>query len=254
MSNKPSQNLLAATLLGALLLSAPAARAEETNLWSFDVVPYLWVANLDLSTSVPETRAAARSGSGADFDTRISGGAMIGAEARYRSFGLWADFAWLRLNTEAANPTPFYSDVNLKSDFFHTTAALTYRLPLEGKFHVDLLAGARIWHVNEDLEFQGGTLPGFKASGEATWADPIIGAHLRYDLSQRWFLVAKGDVGGFGVSADMAYEVFAGVGFRITDWCSTTLGYRYLAEKYDQDDFKFDLKAQGFLLGFGFHF
>jgi len=254
MKTKHHQYLQATVLAGALLLSAPATRAEETNLWSFDVVPYLWVANLDLTTSLPSVPSAAKSAAGSDFDTRISGGAMIAAEARYRSVGLWVDFAWLQLDTEGTRPGPLYSGVDLKSDFFHTTAALTYRLPLEGKFHVDLLAGARIWHVNEDLEFHSGLLPGFKTSGDTTWADPIIGADLRYDISKRWFVTTKGNVGGFGVSSSLAYEVFAGVGFRITDWCSTTLGYRYLYEKYDQDNFKFDLKAQGFLLGVGFHF
>jgi opacity protein-like surface antigen len=256
MRTKRNQNLHAAALVGALLFSASAARAEETNLWSFDLVPYVWVANLNVSTSVPDVQSSTKSslGGGTEFDTRITGGAMVAAAARYRSVGLLVDFAWLRLNTDALSPGPLYSHGELTSDFFHTTAALTYRLPFEGKFHADLQAGLRAWHVNEDLDFGTGLLPGFEASGKKSWVDPIVGTDLRYDLSDRWFVTMKGNVGGFGVSSEMAYDVFAGVGFHFTDWFSTTLGYRYLYENYDRDHFKFDLKAQGFLLGFGFHF
>jgi opacity protein-like surface antigen len=64
----------------------------------------------------------------------------------------------------------------------------------------------------------------------------------------------KGLVGGFGVSADIAGEAFAGVSCRFTDWCSATLGYRYLHEEYSRGDFAFNLDTHGFLLGFGFHF
>src|SRR6266487_5837115 len=104
--------------------------------WSFDVSPYLWVANVGVETSLPSTP------SGVDrFETKISAGAMFAAKVRYRLVGLFVDFAWLRLDTEALNPRPAFSAVDLKSDFIHTTAALTYSLPLHGKFHVDALAG-----------------------------------------------------------------------------------------------------------------
>ncbi|MCJ7551361.1 MAG: hypothetical protein MUQ30_16935, partial [Anaerolineae bacterium] len=218
--------------------------------WSFDVNPYLWVAGVDAATSRPPSTLPAVD----RFDTRISAGAMVAAQARYRSVGLLLDFAWLQLDTEALHPGPAFSAVDLKSDFIHTTTALTYRLPLRGKLQTDVLAGARLWYVNEDLEFESGVLPGFEFSGDETWVDPVIGAELRYDLSTRWSLLAKGIVGGFGVSADTAWEVFGGVSYRIADWCSATAGYRGLHEEYSRDHFTFDLDAQGFLVGFSLRF
>jgi hypothetical protein len=249
---------LAAALLALGLVQPLRAAGGEPSQsaahdWSFDVTPYLWVASLDAEISLPGVPPSTPPGV-ERFETRISGGAMLAAQARYRSVGLLVDFAWLRLDTEALNPGPAFSAVDLKSDFIHTTAALTYRLPLRGKFHADVLAGARLWYVSGDLEFKSGGLPGFDASGDKTWVDPVIGADLRYDLSERWFVAAKGTVGGFGVASDIAWEVFSGVGYRITDWCSVTAGYRYLHEDYDRDRFKFNLDAHGFLLGFGFHF
>ncbi len=244
---------MVAGTLSCLSLSATAGEISEKDNWSFDLAPYLWVAGVDVETTLPSLPPSTPAGVDR-FETRISGGAMLAAQARYRSVGLFVDFAWLRLDSEAISPGPAFSAVDLKSDFIHTTAALTYSLPLRGKFHADALAGARLWYVSEDLEFRSGALPGFKASGDKTWVDPMIGADLRYDLSTRWSLVAKGNVGGFGVSADIAWEVFSGVGYRITDWCSVTAGYRYLHEEYDRDRFTFSMDAHGLLLGFGFHF
>src|SRR5260221_39088 len=64
--------------------------------WSFDVSPYLWVANVGIETSLPAT-SPSTSPTVDRFDTRISAGALLSAEARYRSVGLFVDFAWLQL-------------------------------------------------------------------------------------------------------------------------------------------------------------
>jgi len=223
-----------------LLLACFSAPAQEK--WSFDVTPYLWIAIPDVETSLPSVAQTAAASVDRHYDTRVSAGAMLAAQAHYGLVGLSVDFAWLRLDTEALNPGPSFSAGNLNSDFIYTTAAVSYSLPLSGKFHAEILAGARLWNISEDLELQSGEQPGFQASVDRTWVDPLIGADLRYDLSKKWFVGAKGLVGGFGVSADMAYEVFAGV------------GYRYVYEKYSSNGFDLKLNVQGFLLGFGFHF
>jgi opacity protein-like surface antigen len=232
---------------------AVTAAGGQTNEWSFDLVPYLWLASVDSDVSVPNLPPLTPSGADR-FSTSLTGGAMVAAQLRYRSIGLMGDFAWIQTETEGISPGPAFSEIGLKSDLIHATAALTYSLPLHGKFHADVLAGARLWHASEDLEFKAGALPGFNASSDKTWVDPIIGANLSYDLSQRWSLVAKGNVGGFGVSADLAFEAFGGVTYRFTDWCFATMGYRYLHEDYERDQFEFKLDAHGMLLGVGFHF
>jgi len=239
-----------AALTGACPVCALETKMAGEDHWSFELAPYLWVASIGVDTSLAGSSSPS---SEQRFDTRISAGAMLAAQVRYRSLGLFADFAWVRLDTEAINPQPAYSSIDLKSDFIHATAAVSYRLPLAGKFQGEALAGARVWYVGNDLEGTKGVLPSFGASTDKTWADPIVGANLSYELSKSWSFDLRGFVGGFGVSAELAGEVFAGVTYRFTDWCSATLGYRYLYEEYDRA-FKFNLNAHGFLLGCGFHF
>src|SRR5206468_5164791 len=96
-------------------LAACGSVAAERE-WSFDVAPYLWVAGVELETSLPGGPPSTPS-SADRFDTKISAGAMLAAQARYRSVGLFVDFAWLQLKTEARDPGPAFSAVDLKSDF-----------------------------------------------------------------------------------------------------------------------------------------
>src|SRR5438034_1919662 len=73
-----------------LMLTAANLKAAASD-WSFDVNPYLWAASVAAETSLPSTPP------GVDqFETKISAGAMLAAEARYRSFGLFVDFVWVR--------------------------------------------------------------------------------------------------------------------------------------------------------------
>ena len=260
-----------------LLLLAVCLPAAAEDKWAFDVTPYLWVAGVDAETSLatplsylppepgrrntppvvkgdlpPLPPAPSMPAEATRFDTRISAGFMLAAQAHYQSVGVFVDFAWLRLDSDASDPSPAFSSGHVKSDFIHSTLALTYRLPLEGKFHAELLAGARLWNVNEDLSYQSGTLQGFNVSGDKTWVDPVIGADLRYDLSKRWSLLVKGTSGGAG--SGLGYDVVGGVGYRFCDWCSAAVGYRYLHEDYSQNGFKLDANLNGFILGVGFHF
>ena len=73
------------TLVGwtcALTIGQLAVAEQE---WSFEVVPYLWVAGIELETSLPNLPPSTPNVD--RFDTRISAGAMLAAQARYRSTG-----------------------------------------------------------------------------------------------------------------------------------------------------------------------
>ena len=67
------------TLTFATALLPPALHAGETNNWSFQVAPYLWVASVGAETSLPPNGPDPRV---QEFDTHISGGFMIAAQAR----------------------------------------------------------------------------------------------------------------------------------------------------------------------------
>lgn len=257
--------LLAAAMLALSVAQLDAAAPDgsglesngHTNAWSFDIVPYLWLATYDGSFDLPGVPAAiprTQSTQADPFSTHISAAAMLMAQVCYRDLGLYLDGAWLQLKTEGDVESDLYSSTDIKSDIAYGTAALSYCLPPLGKLKADLLAGARVWYVANEIQFNPGMAPGFTTNDSRIWTDPIVGARLRYDLTRHWYEVLLGDVGGFGVGANLSWNVFGGVGYRFTNWCSAALGYRYMHIDYEDGGFLMNANVQGFLLEVGFHF
>jgi hypothetical protein len=90
-------------------------------------------------------------------------------------------------------------------------------------FALDLLAGMRVMIVETDLDLETSSpvpeLDGLQRSfGDTeTWVDPLIGARATLDLTDRVFLLARGDVGGFHLGSDLSSETWLnlGVDFRL---------------------------------------
>jgi opacity protein-like surface antigen len=247
--------ILSCTANAQTLSSSSSEKAGE-DLWSFNIVPYLWVAGYEGTVgptgvaSVPQVHST----SADPYATHISAGAMLMARVRYRDVGLMLDGAWVRLTTEATSDSSLYSGTEMKTDFAYGTIALSYRLPTVGTLQSDVFAGARTWHIGNQLDFQSGSAPAFTSSSSRNWTDPILGAQLRYDLTRHWFGTMLGDIGGFGVGSEISWSVFGGVGYQFTDWLSATVGYRYMHVDYDKDQFLMNVNVQGFLVGLGFRF
>ena len=264
--------LLAATLAALVLPAAAQETAASAKTppvptvpvrddWSFTIAPYIWVPQFAVEASVPQgsvgssaSKTVSKSGTVQDFETDITGGFMLAAQARYRSFGLLVDVNWLRLDTESHDPGTLYSDVNLTSDIIYSTAALTYELPLKGKFHAEVQGGVRLWSVYSDFELTSSSaLPSEEKSRGEVWVTPLFGAALRYDLPLNLALLVQGTAGGFSGDS-MQYDVYGGVGYRFNHWCMISLGYRYLHETYEKGNFTFNGEAKGLQFGAAFSF
>jgi hypothetical protein len=77
------------------------------------------------------------------------------------------------------------------------------------------------------------------------WTDPYIGAGGRYNLSKAFYLTGKVDVGGFGAGSDVSVQASAALGCQLTRSIYSELGYRYLYENYDRDNFLYKVSTQG---------
>jgi hypothetical protein len=55
----------------------------------------------------------------------------------------------------------------------------------------------------------------------------------------------RGQIGGFGVGADLMWQVETCVGINLTHCIFTEIGYRALGINYENNDFKFDSVMHG---------
>jgi hypothetical protein len=117
---------------------------------------------------------------------------------------------------------------------------------------VALLVGARWVDLSSGLQYAG-PIAGGSVDASKSWVDPFVGAHLAAPLSKRWWLGVHGDVGGFGVGSELAWQAYADLGFRPSELVSLILGYRVIDMDYEEgsgiEHFHYDLQIDGPISG-----
>jgi len=217
--------------------STPAsshAPASEGDGWSFKLAPYLWLPAVDVNVGAGATPSDPTAT--ADADTGIFGldfGLLLMGEARRGRFGIVGDFAYVAASPGGISPGPSFSDVELQVHAAVGTMGAFYSIPGWHGISVDPIIGLRYWTVGLDLDFSAGTLGPVSVDLDGFWVDPIVGVRLGADLGGGFYVVAYGDVGGFGLSSDITWQAYGGVGYRFEDWISAELGYRYLFVDHD---------------------
>jgi hypothetical protein len=77
------------------------------------------------------------------------------------------------------------------------------------------------------------------------WFDPYVGLRARYNFNKTYYTAVRGEIGGFGVGADLMWEVETVVGINLTRSIFTEIGYRALGANFEEDNFKFDVVTHG---------
>ena len=77
------------------------------------------------------------------------------------------------------------------------------------------------------------------------WFDPYLGLRGRYNFNKTFYTAVRGEIGGFGVGADLMWEVEGVLGINLTRSIFTEVGYRALGGNYENDGFRFDAVMHG---------
>ncbi len=77
------------------------------------------------------------------------------------------------------------------------------------------------------------------------WFDPYVGLRGRYNFNKTFYTAVRGEIGGFGVGADLMWEVETVVGINLTRSIFTELGYRALGGNYENNNLRFDVVMHG---------
>jgi opacity protein-like surface antigen len=134
--------------------------------------------------------------------------------------------------------------------------AVFYNVVQTSTTRLDTYAGARVNWMETDVDIQGkGPLgKNFSESGDDTWVDPIIGVRLHHDLTDKFFVRALADIGGFGIASDITWQAMATLGYRVSENTSLGLGYRGLGTDYSNNNATYDVISHGLLLGLEYKF
>lgn len=92
-------------------------------------------------------------------------------------------------------------------------------------------------------------IPDSELHASKAWVDPFVGLRGRLDLNDQLYLTGRGDIGGFGVSSDTAWNVYGALGIDLTERTCVELGYRYYLVDYERGALNYDVATKGPFIG-----
>jgi len=125
-----------------------------------------------------------------------------------------------------------------------------YGLTYEEGANLDVVAGARLWSLNSEMDFS--SLGSFDAT--KSWDDPVVDLKGHASISPDFFLAGWALVSDFGVSSKFMWDVMGSVGYNFNVTFSMTAGYRGVGVNCRNDGFVYDVIQSGPTMGFVFKF
>src|SRR4029078_12860184 len=77
------------------------------------------------------------------------------------------------------------------------------------------------------------------------WFDPYVGLRGRYNFNKTVYTAVRGEIGGFGVGADLMWQVEGVIGINLTRSVFTEIRYRALRADFRDNNFVFDVVLHG---------
>jgi opacity protein-like surface antigen len=232
---------------------------STADAWQLSLAIPVWLPALDGDLVVRGREASPSQGTGDVFDSHVNAAFVVHFEAEKARFGFLLDAMYLDLRAENGGRDTD-NEASLKG--FIGEAAVFYAIVAPepgrrgwGTFRLDALGGVRV----TDLEL-GLNGSNFGVSASRTIYDPMVGLRMELGLTDWLSLTARGDIGGFGITAwptsDLSYNIVAGLEFHVATWFDVGVGYRWL--DYDfaskSGSSSFDATLQGPYLALRFNF
>ena len=235
----------------ALLCWSTAARAQvlTDDQWHFAVTPYVWIVGLEGDLGVRRLQSNVDLAPW-EIVKHLQFGFMANAQARKGPYGLGLDGIYAKLGGARAFA------IRGDTGGLDLTQHMTILQPTGGytigdsTWSVDFLVGMRYWNLSTSLDVSFPRLSN-ERSGSRQWVDATGGARVTYAPYEKVHLVAAADGGGGG-SRD-TWQALGSVGYDA--WSKWRLGaaYRVLAVNYDRNNFLFDTRLKGFVVGATYH-
>jgi hypothetical protein len=232
-------------------------KSRNAKKWQFLVEPYLMFPNMNGKTGVgnlPDVSVDANPG---DIFSKLQMGAMLNLEASNDKWAIATDFIYMNLQQDVTSGTLINSGEATAKQFAWELAGLRRVAPwLEvgiGGILNSIQAGANI-NVNN---IGGGTTNRSKELTQ-TWYDPMLIVRIKHNPIKKFMYEFRGEIGGFGIGSDFAWQIQAYAGYRFSKLFHITAGYRVISLNYQtgegENRFLYDIDTFGPVIRFGFNF
>ncbi len=239
---------LLASMISALLLAATPLQAAE---WKHELAPYVWGSAMSGTTTTGPVSADVDASFG-DILDNLEMGFMGAYRASRDRLSITVDGIYMGLGSHGRGPAGFVNaDVDLDQ------SALEVDVGYEVLERLTVFGGLRYNDLSVKLDATG-PLGTRSADADEDWVDPVIGAHYTIPFADKWSFTLHGDIGGFGVGSDFAWQGVGTLRWQVSERIGVLGAYRYIDMDYDNGEgreyFEYDMSLSGPALGVVFTF
>jgi hypothetical protein len=267
MSRSPIAFLLASVLMTGAAALQPAAAdppPADPDPWRINVALYGWAMSVSSNVTV---RNQALDTNASFLDLVQKSDSLIGFmgyfEANKGQVGVYSDLVFAKLGF-AGGQTGYRNPLAGLQITGRASTALTYQLfivEVGGLYELvrwpgaegsstalDGLLGVRYWNNQFAATFDATANLNFSnlhiersfgiavaRSGVVQWADPVLGLRLRHRFTPNQEIFVRGDVGGFGLGSQFAWQAVAAYSYawQFTGYqIAAVVGFRALGVNY----------------------
>lgn len=246
--------LVLGLFIGVLFGELSAEEYKGKNDWEFNLAPfYIWMMDMKGEVDIGSKNGEVD----VPFDEiadNLEAAFIVNFEGMHKSnFGFLVDVLYMDLEN-TVGPSVMRSNVDLDMTLVELSGL--YRTQKD-KHIFDLIAGIRYAEIDIDVLVSSvGPLNGANPKKNVDWVDPLVGGRWIWNFDEELSLIARGDIGGFGVGSDSAWQVGALIEWKPFEHASILGGYRVLDIDYDEGSganyFRYNLKTHGPIFGLNF--
>ena len=245
-------------------------RMARQSKWDFFVAPYGWLTGV-AGAVVADGEETEIDVPFEDFLENTRAGFQVYFEARRKRLFLGFDGTWATLGSEVEGRL-FDLDIEIRQRIYDIRVGYeVYSTDLgevieRRKFDwqrrgvIDLFIGGRYFRTEPVITITPILGDERVISSVDSRVDPFVGLRIGWDMSYRWLIGFRGDIGGFGIgdAAEFSWQAQGTLGIRVSRRVAITGGYRIL--EYDTiagegvERNGTDLRQEGPFIGAGISF
>lgn len=250
---------LFSAVVASIILTMPAQAADDG--WNITLTPYLWGVALDGKTGIGELPPVDIDASFSDILDNLNFAASLHTEFRKGKWNFVIDPTYMdiELDVDMDLPVPPSEpfDVNvsgkIKIKMWFVEAWTSYLFLPEW----EVLGGIR--YQDQEITPQITITPPPPSIPPPTkidedWTDFFAGVRWSKTLSNKWFMVLRGDYAFAGDSESGSWNGIVFFNRRFGETMALNLGYRYFTNEFDSDAYVWDMNMTGPVVGYTWQF
>jgi opacity protein-like surface antigen len=244
-----------------VVLALAGCAGVQAGEWTNAVTPYIWASGMTGKVAVGTPQGSLESDVDLNFGDIVSNldmGAMVSYEGGRDRWVLLGDLIYMKLG---ASDTSTVSDVSVRASTNIEQTMGEADVGYKITENIALFAGARYTDIDGSIHVTR-TGPGAGSDRAAnlseSWVDPVIGLLGRWPLTEHLSWDLRGDVGGFSVGSEFAWQVMGTLRWKVRENIDVLASYRYMQVDFEQDDAtglqEYNMVNSGFGIGVTFRF